>query len=215
MNLVFLGMPGVGKGTYADILSEELGIPHLSTGVIIREAAAKKDPLGIKALEYANRGEYSPDEIVVGIFEKRLKQPDCKRGFILDNFPGNLPQAKAIEGRIKIDRVLYFETTEDVRIHRISGRRECKKCGRIYHIVEVPPKKKGVCDVCGGELYQRADQKPKVLKQRFKTYEKELGPLIDYYKKKGPLRIVDANESIRIAEEQIMGDIKKAIADLM
>ncbi len=215
MNLVFLGMPGAGKGTYADILAEETDIPHLSTGEIIRVSAANGDPLGVKATEFQEKGIYVPDEIVVGIFEKRLKEADCKNGFILDNFPGNVSQAKAIEGRIRIDRVLYYETSEDVRIHRISGRLTCRKCGQIYHKVEVPSKKKGICDTCGGELYQRADQKPKVLKQRFKEYEKQLGPLIEYYKKSGLLRVIDANKSIRIARDEIMGNTKKAIQDLM
>ncbi|MBW2970561.1 nucleoside monophosphate kinase [Candidatus Woesearchaeota archaeon] len=214
MNLVFIAMPAAGKGTYAQILCEELGIPHLSTGELIRELAAAGDKLGKEAIEYNNRGVYAPDELVIKIWEKRLHQPDARNGAIMDNFPGNVSQAKAIEGRIKVDRVLFFDAPEDVRIYRITGRLTCRKCGQIYHEVEVKPKKKGVCDLCGGELYKREDQQLDVVKKRFDTYEKEITPLVEFYSKKGLLRVIDSSKSIRVAREEIMGNIHKAIEDL-
>ncbi len=214
MKLVFIAMPAAGKGTYAEILKKDLNIPHLSFGQITRVAAANGDATAIKAVEYQNKGLYTPDDIVVEIFKKRLSEPDCENGFILDSTPGNVAQAKAFEDFVKIDRVLFFDAPFDVRMHRITGRLTCKECGQIYHKIEVPPKQEGVCDKCGGELYQRADQQEDVVKKRFETYEKMIRPLVEYYKENGLLRTVDSSKSIRVAKDQIMGDIHKAIEDL-
>jgi len=195
LNLVFLGPPGVGKGTYAEALSKRYNIPHISTGDIFREEIRKGTELGKKVKSYVERGELVPDEIVIEVVKKRLSQPDCERGFILDGFPRTLNQAIALDKVTRIDLAFNFVAPKSVIIERLSGRRICKRCGAIYHVKFNPPKKPGICDICGGSLYQREDDKPEVIEERLKIYEKQSAPIVDYYRKKGILVEVDASRS--------------------
>lgn len=186
MRLVFLGPPGSGKGTYASRVAPKLGIPHIGTGDIIRKAIAEKTPVGIEAEKYYNEGKPIPNEISTKAIIERISQPDCKDGFVLDS-PYNREQAEAIDKIAKIDIAINLSVSEDIIIERLSTRRVCKKCGAIYNIRTLKPKVDGICDKCGGELYQREDDKPETIKKRFEEYEKRVGPLIDYYKNRGIL----------------------------
>lgn len=203
MNIVLLGSPGVGKGTYAGILSKKYNIPHISTGQLFRDAVKNKTELGKKVEEYINRGDLVPDEIVIQIVRDRLEKDDCKNGFLLDGFPRTIPQAEAIESFKKIDKVLNFVASEEEILNRLGGRRTCRKCGAIFHIKNIPPKVSGVCDNCGGELYQREDEKPKAIKKRMIEYSEKTKPLIDYYNKKGLLANIDANYPIEEVDKII------------
>jgi len=203
LKLVFLGPPGAGKGTQADVLSKKFGILHISTGDILRQAVKDKTPTGLKAQEYMNKGELVPDEIVTKITTERIQKTDAKDNFILDGFPRTIAQADDLgaflnNNRAKIDLVLYFETSDKVAIQRLTGRRVCKACGAIFHLKNMPPKKQGTCDKCGGVLYQRTDDTEETVKNRLVVYKKQTQSLIDYYKEKGILRTVsgdlDVNE---------------------
>ncbi|MCD6381521.1 MAG: adenylate kinase [Candidatus Aenigmarchaeota archaeon] len=187
MKLVLLGPPGSGKGTYSSRLAKELGIPHISTGDLLREEVSKGSELGKKAKEYMDKGELVPNEIVLEILKQRLQQPDCEKGFILDGFPRNLEQAKILDEITEIDKVIYLDVPDEIIIERLSNRRICKKCGAIYNLKTMPPKVPGKCDICGGELYQREDDKPEVVKNRLVVYRENTTPLINYYKEKGIL----------------------------
>jgi adenylate kinase len=195
MNIVLLGPPGAGKGTQGVVLSKSYGIPHISTGDILREAVKAQTPMGKKAKAFMDSGELVPDEVVVGIVADRLDQDDTKKGYILDGFPRTLKQALALdEALVKIssgiDMALYFEIPEDIAIERLTGRRVCKKCGANFHMKNIPPKKEGICDKCGAELFQRPDDKLETVKNRLKVYELQTRPLIEYYTKKGILKKV-------------------------
>jgi len=196
MNIILLGSPGVGKGTYATLLAKKYKIPHISTGDIFREAVKEKSELGIKVKEFLDRGELVPDDITILVIKERMKKNDVDVGFLLDGFPRTIPQAEALEKFKKIDKVLNFVAPEKTIMDRLSGRRICKKCGAIYHLINIKPKVEGICDKCSGELYQRSDEKPNVTKKRLKEYNKKTKPLIDYYKKKGLLANINANFSI-------------------
>jgi len=196
MNIILLGSPGVGKGTYATLLAKKYKIPHISTGDIFREAVKEKSELGIKVKEFLDRGELVPDDITILVIKERLKKNDANVGFLLDGFPRTITQAEALENFKKIDKVLNFVAPEKTIMDRLSGRRICKKCGAIYHLINIKPKVEGICDKCSGELYQRSDEKPNVIKKRLKEYNKKTKPLIDYYKKKGLLANINANFSI-------------------
>jgi adenylate kinase len=202
MNILILGSPGVGKGTYADFLSEKYKIPHISSGDLLREAVKKRTEIGKKAEEYMNKGELVPDKLVIQLIKERLKKEDSKNGFLLDGFPRTIVQAKAME-KLKIDKVLNFVASEDVIMGRLSGRRTCRQCGSTFHIKNRPPKVSGVCDNCSGELYQREDEKPETIKKRMKEYEKKTKLLIDYYKKEGLLADIDANPPLEEVEKVI------------
>jgi len=193
MRLIFLGPPGVGKGTHAEDVAKHYGIPKISTGDIFREEMKKGTELGKKVAEFINRGELVPDDITIKILQERISKPDCAKGFILDGFPRTIPQAEALDKIAKIDLVINFTASKEVIIERISGRLTCRKCGAIFHKTSkgLVPKKPGICDYCGGELYQREDQKPEAVKRRLEVYEEQTKPLIDYYRKKGIL--VDFN----------------------
>lgn len=195
MKLIFLGAPGAGKGTIAKMVMEKYNIPQISTGDIFRDNIKSETELGKKAKEYIDKGELVPDEITVGMVKERLSKDDCKNGYILDGFPRTIPQAEALEKIDKIDKVIDFQARDDVIIQRLSGRRTCRKCGAIFHIVNIPPKVEGICDKCGGELVQRSDETEEVIKNRLEVYRKQTEPLIDYYKKNGMLAGVDANTS--------------------
>jgi adenylate kinase len=195
-NLILLGPPGSGKGTQAHMMVERYHIPQISTGDILRAAVKSETPLGIEAKRYMEQGELVPDELVVSIIRDRLKAIDCNGGFILDGFPRTLPQAEALDTTLKgmereIDHVLNIEVERDELIRRLTGRRTCRSCGVMYHIILDPPKSDGLCDKCGGELYQRDDDKQETIRARLQVYEKQTAPLIDYYRERGLLRSIE------------------------
>lgn len=203
MNLILLGGPGAGKGTQAKKLIDKYQIPQISTGDILRAAVKEGTPLGKKAKEYMDAGKLVPDEVVIGIVEERLKQPDCKKGFILDGFPRTVAQAEALDQALKkmgtaLDHVISIEVDEEELVTRLTGRRTCKNpnCGMMYHIKFNPPKKEGVCDKCGSELYQRDDDNETTVRSRLATYNQATKPLIDYYRNKGLLRPIQGVGSI-------------------
>lgn len=196
MNIVLLGPPGVGKGTVAAILSQKYSIPHISTGNMLREAAAEGTALGKQAKEFMDAGRLVPDELVTKMVQERLSQPDCKKGFILDGYPRTSAQARALQEFAAVGAVLDFKAPLKAIVERISGRRTCRKCSATYHIKYSPPKKEGVCDKCGGELYQRSDEQPGIITERLRVYEEQNKPLIDYYRNEGILGEIDASYHI-------------------
>ncbi len=196
-----LGPPGAGKGTQSVVLSKKYNLPHISTGDILREAVKAALPLGLKAKEYMDAGALVPDEVVTGIVADRLLMPDTKNGFILDGFPRTLKQAEDLDKALKkmssgIDMVLYFATSTAVAIERLTGRRVCKSCGFNYHIRNIPPRKEGVCDTCGGPLFQRPDDNEETVRTRLKVYEDRTKPLIDFYMKQGILKRVSGDMGV-------------------
>ncbi|MBW1971352.1 MAG: adenylate kinase [Deltaproteobacteria bacterium] len=202
MNLILLGPPGSGKGTQAKMLVEKYDIPQISTGDILRAAVKEGSPMGLKAKEYMDKGKLVPDDVVIGIIEERLKKDDCKKGFILDGFPRTLAQAEALKRllakkEIKLDAVISIDVDEEEVIRRLTGRRTCKNCGAMYHIIFSPPKKEGICDKCGGELYQRDDDKEETIRARLKIYKEQTAPLIEYYKMEGLLKEVQGTGEIK------------------
>ncbi len=214
MNLILLGAPGAGKGTQAKFIVEKYGIPQISTGDMLREAVAKGTELGRKAKEFMDEGKLVPDDIVIGIVKERLKQKDCERGFILDGFPRTKAQAEALDKIMeemgkKIDAVINISVPEEEVVRRIVNRRTCRKCGAIYHLIYDPPKKPGTCDRCGGELYQRDDDREEVVRQRFSVYRKSTEPLIDYYRKRGILYDVDGRKDIGEVKAEILSVLEK------
>ena len=195
MRLVLLGAPGAGKGTQAKKLIEKHGIPQISTGDILRKAVADGTPLGKEAKSYMDKGELVPDKVVIGLIEDRLKQPDCKKGFILDGFPRNTAQAETLDAMLKklnmpLDSALSVDVPKDDLTKRLTGRRTCKGCQQMYNVYFSPPKKNGVCDKCGGELFHRDDDKEETIKRRLDVYDAQTAPLINYYKKSGILKSV-------------------------
>ena len=214
MNFVFLGMPGAGKGTQAKIISKKYDIPHISTGDILREAVANKTELGLKAKKYMDEGALVPDELVVSLVKERISQPDCEKGFILDGFPRNLEQAKILEEMLNgidktLDAVFFFSLDEEVVVKRLTARRVCSNCGAVYNMIYNPPKVEGICDICGGKLIVRDDDKEETVRNRLKTYNKDTAPLIDYYKEKGLLYTIDASLSVENVTKEIEKHIKK------
>ncbi|MET1125067.1 MAG: adenylate kinase [Archaeoglobaceae archaeon] len=208
MNLILLGAPGAGKGTQAKKIAEKYGLVHIATGDILREAVAKGTELGKKAKEYMDRGELVPDEIVIGIVKERLQQPDCSGGFILDGFPRTLAQAEALDKMLeelgmKIDAVINIAVPEEEVVRRIAYRRTCRNCGAVYNLIYSPPKEDNKCDRCGGELYQRDDDKEEVVRERFRVYRERTEQLIEYYRKKGILYEVDGTKDIEEVFKQI------------
>lgn len=193
MNIVLLGSPGIGKGTAASKLSKKLAIPHISTGDMLRENVAQKTDLGVEAKNYMNKGLLVPDKVVIEMMKERIKKDDCKNGFILDGFPRTINQAEKISKVTKIDKVVNIRASDGIIIDRLSKRRVCKKCNFIYHLEYIKPKKEGICDKCGSELYQRDDDKAEAIKERLKVYRSETEPLISYYKGKGLIVDVDGS----------------------
>ncbi|MBR5308978.1 MAG: adenylate kinase [Clostridia bacterium] len=197
MKIIFFGAPGAGKGTQAEIVSEKLGIPTISTGAIIRSAIKEGTEMGLAAKERIEAGGLVPDEVVIGIIKERLAQDDCANGFILDGFPRTVPQAKALtEMGVAIDVVLDLEVEDDKIVKRMSGRRVCLKCGASYHTEYKKPAKEDVCDVCGDALSIRKDDAPEVVESRLKVYHEETEPLKDYYAEMGILKEVQGQEEL-------------------
>ena len=204
MRLILLGAPGAGKGTQAEILSRLLSIPTISTGNILRAAMKNGTPGGVRAKEYVDAGRLVPDEVIIGIIQERLAQPDCAGGYILDGVPRTIPQAEAMEEMgIAVDYALSIEIEDAVIVERMSGRRTCKNCSQTFHIVSNPPKKEGVCDFCGGELTVRKDDAPETVKARLETYHRETEPLKDFYARRAKLRSVDNQPSIEATTAEI------------
>ncbi len=197
MKLILLGAPGAGKGTQAEIISEKLGIPTISTGNIIREAVKAETEMGKQAKAYMDAGQLVPDQVVIGIIRDRLAQDDCKNGFILDGFPRTIPQAQALdEMGVAIDRVIEIHVSDDQIVQRMSGRRVCPSCGASYHLEYKKPEKEGVCNHCGAALVIRKDDSPEVVQERLQVYHAQTEPLKEYYQKTGKLRVVQGQEQV-------------------
>lgn len=188
MKLVLIGCPGAGKGTQAKMLSAKYGIAHISTGDLLREQISKGTELGKKVSEIINAGGLVSDKIVSAMLSERIKADDCKKGYILDGYPRNVSQAEGLENIVgSLDKVICYEVADDVIVDRMSGRRSCPKCGRMYHISYNPPKTEGICDVCGDKLIQRKDDNEETVINRLNVYHKSTAPVIEYYDKKGIL----------------------------
>ena len=205
MNLILLGAPGAGKGTQAELLVKKLSIPAISTGNMLREAIANGTELGKKAKQFMDEGALVPDELILGIIGDRVAQSDCAKGFILDGVPRTLAQAEALEAKgIRIDHVVSIEVDDSVIEGRMTGRRVCGKCGASYHVVANPPKVDGVCDSCGSELVIRKDDKPETVRKRLEVYHATTEVLKDFYGKLGRLCVVNGDQSIEGANEEIL-----------
>ena len=205
MNLILLGAPGAGKGTQAELLLEKLSIPAISTGNMLREAMANGTELGKKVKDYMDGGLLVPDELIMGIVADRVAQPDCAKGFILDGVPRTLAQAEALEAAgVRIDHVVSIEVDDGLIEGRMTGRRVCSKCGASYHIVANPSKVEGICDLCGGELITRKDDVPETVRKRLQVYHSTTEVLKDFYGKLGRLRLVNGDQSIEGANEDIL-----------
>jgi len=196
MKLILLGAPGAGKGTQAQKLVKHFKIPQISTGDLLRAAVAKGTDLGKHANEYMTAGKLVPDEIVIGLIQERLKEDDCKNGFILDGFPRTIAQAEKLKEITDIDAVVNIDVDTYILVERLTGRRTCKNCNTVFHMIFNPSKEEGVCDACGGELYQRADDNEETVRNRVETYNENTAPLIDYYKDSGKLQNVDGQRGI-------------------
>lgn len=210
MNLLIMGPPGAGKGTQAETLVKELGITHISTGDMFRSAIKEGTEMGIKAKEYMDKGELVPDYVVVGMVKERLSRSESTGGFLLDGFPRNVVQAEALDETlktigIKLDSVINIVVPRDKLVNRLTGRRICRSCGSSYHVQFKKPRVEGICDNCGGELYQRSDDNDTAVNNRLYVYEASTRSLIDYYAKKGLLRNINGDQDIH----KVMEDISK------
>ncbi len=212
MYIMLLGAPGVGKGTQAKKIMAKYGIPQISTGDILRNEVRQQTELGKLAKEVMERGELVPDEIILKMVEKRLQEPDCQKGFILDGFPRTIPQAEGLEeilqrmGNISLKVIEIYVPDEEI-IRRLSARRICSKCGKDYNLIFNPPPADGKCEVCGGEIIQRDDDREETIRKRLEVYRKQTEPLVSYYQKKGNLYRVDGTRSI----EEVFQEIERII----
>lgn len=205
MNLILLGAPGAGKGTQAEVICEKLNIPAVSTGNILRAAVKNGTEMGLKAKEYIEKGALVPDSVIIGIIKERLAEPDCANGFILDGMPRTVAQAEALEEMgVVIDKVVDLEVADELIMSRLSGRRVCAACGASYHVDNKPSKVDGVCDRCGGELVIRKDDQPETVKDRLKTYHELTEPLIEFYRERGKLIVIEGHESIADTSEMLL-----------
>ena len=205
MKLILLGAPGAGKGTQAEILKKKLAIPTISTGNILRAAVKNGTPVGLKAKEYMDAGKLVPDEVIIGIINERLQEADCANGYILDGVPRTIAQAEAMErAGISFDAVVAIEVPDEKIINRMGGRRVCEACGASYHIVNIPPKVEGVCDVCGGKLVQRKDDNPETVKNRLAEYHTTTEPLKGFYEARGILKTVDDYPTVEETTQAIL-----------
>ena len=213
MKIIMLGAPGAGKGTQAKMIAEKYGLPHISTGDIFRANIKNGTELGKEAKEYMDKGLLVPDELTVRLLLDRVAQDDCKNGYVLDGFPRTIPQAEVLDEKLselgeKVDYAINVDVPDENIVNRMSGRRACLNCGATYHIVSIPPKKEGICDVCGSELVLRDDDRPETGQNRLKVYHEQTQPLIDFYEKKGVLRSVDGTlpmEEVFTAITKILG----------
>jgi len=213
MNVILLGPPGAGKGTQAVTLAESTGLVHVSSGDLFRAALREGTELGMQAKSYMDKGELVPDEIVIGMILERVSQPDCTKGVIFDGFPRTVEQTKALEKALadqnnQIDVVIYMDVPKDVLLKRISGRQTCKNCGAVYNTYYFPPNKEGVCDECGGELYQRSDDTLETAENRLNVYFEQTTPLIEYYRERGNLREVDGQQDIPQVKDAMLVALK-------
>jgi adenylate kinase len=213
MKLVLLGPPGAGKGTQAKQLTEKYAIPQISTGDILRQAVKDGTNLGKEAKTYMDKGELVPDDVIIGIVQERIQADDCQNGYIFDGFPRTVAQAEALDTMLKnlstqLDAVVSIEVPEEEVVKRLSGRRTCKSCGTLFHIMFNPPAKEGVCDKCGGELFQRDDDNETTIRQRLSVYTNQTSPLIEYYSQAGLLKPVPGTG----APHEIFDAICKALA---
>lgn len=212
MKLIIIGAPGSGKGTQTSRLKSKLGIPAISTGEIFRDAIKENSELGKKIKKYLDSGQLVPDETVIEVIKDRISKPDCKKGSILDGFPRTIGQAKALEKITKIDACINLLIPKEVIVERLSARRTCKKCGEIYNLIGLKPKREGICDKCGGELIQREDDKAAIIEERFRVFEKQTEPLLKYYKGKIPfinVKYTSVKTPPEEMTEQIMKWLKK------
>lgn len=215
MRIVFLGPPGAGKGTQAETLSKENKLPHISSGNLLRESVENDTETGRKAQQHINKGQLVPDQIVVDIIRERILKNDCKNGFILDGFPRTLSQAIVLDEMLKdlgnkLDIVFYFAISKESIVLRLSGRRICAICGANYHVKYVPSLKDGICDKCGGKLYQRTDDKLETVLERIKVYHEQTEDLINYYKKNGILKEIESESNVESITENILKVIDNA-----
>ena len=214
MNVVLLGAPGAGKGTQAAKMAGEFALPHISTGDIFRKAVSDGTPLGLEAKRYMDAGELVPDEVTIGIVKERLAQPDCANGFILDGFPRTVPQADALENALgsmgtALDAVILVDVPKEALVDRLTARRQCRACGRIYNVHGDMPANPEVCDACGGDVYQRADDTVETVTNRLDVYERNTQPLIDYYRGKGLLRTVEGDRDV----DAVFADVAAIMRD--
>lgn len=214
LRTVLLGPPGAGKGTQAVKIVEKYNVPHISTGDIFRENIKNGTELGKKAQEYMNKGELVPDDLVIDLATSRLLEDDCKNGFLLDGFPRTVYQAEKLDEFLtahgmKLDKVIDIEVEKEELITRLTGRRVCKQCGASFHVVNIPPKKEGICDICGGELFQRADDTVETVENRIEVYNEQTMPLVDYYKKADNIVTIDGALSL----DTVFAEIVKAIGE--
>ncbi len=213
MKIIMLGAPGAGKGTQAKMIAEKYGLPHISTGDIFRANIKNGTELGKEAKEYMDKGLLVPDELTVRLLLDRVAQDDCKNGYVLDGFPRTIPQAEVLDEKLsdlgeKVDYAINVDVPDENIVNRMSGRRACLNCGATYHIVSIPPKKEGICDVCASALVLRDDDRPETVQNRLKVYHEQTQPLIDFYEKKGVLRSVDGTlpmEEVFTAITKILG----------
>lgn len=213
MNILLMGAPGAGKGTQASALSERLNIPHISTGDMFRKAVSEGTALGLEAKRYMDSGNLVPDEVTIGIVRERLAESDCENGFMLDGFPRTVGQAEALDEMLKglnkkLDAVLEIKVPFDILIERITGRRICKDCGATYHVHFHPPTKEGVCDKCGGELYQRKDDNENTVQNRLAIYEDSTAPLLGFYKEQGILIQIEGNRPTLEVTDSILNHLE-------
>ena len=205
MKLILLGAPGAGKGTQADIIKQKLGIPTISTGNILRAAVKNGTPTGLKAKAFMDAGKLVPDEVIIGVINERLQESDCANGYILDGVPRTIAQAEALEqAGIRFDAVVALEVPDQRIVDRMGGRRVCEHCGASYHVVHIPPKTEGVCDVCGGKLVQRKDDSPETVLHRLEVYHKETEPLKGFYEARGVLKTVDDLPTVEETTQAIL-----------
>jgi len=213
--VVLLGPPGAGKGTQAKLLQDLYGAAQISTGDILRKAVADKTPLGQQAAEFINSGALVPDGVIVNLVGERLKEPDCAKGFLLDGFPRTIPQAESLDAMLKqaglsLNSVLSVQVPEAIIVERLAGRRTCRQCGAMCHAKFDPPRQAGICDRCGGALYQRDDDKEQTIANRLKVYERQTAPLVDYYRERGLLKSIDGVGDIA----EIRARVIEALGDL-
>jgi adenylate kinase len=209
MRVIFLGPPGVGKGTQSEFIAQKYHIPKISTGDLLRESVDRQTSLGKEAKGFMDRGELVPDIVVIGLVEEKLQSPECQNGFLLDGFPRTVTQADELSSFLQrngksLDRVVYFSLPKTEIVKRISGRRSCPECKAVYQLESIPPRRDGMCDVCGIPLIQRNDDKPETIESRLAVYQEQTEPLIKYYKNRGILSELDGSGSVAAVQERLV-----------